>query len=411
MDENKKIPPLEKEIAFPGKFSDALSREVDLTPEVLSKALDGTIELMNQGYRVPAFDDHFTTKSNDVLGYWVKLWIDEKGSLKGLFEALTGEIRERVKKLDSSLIIQDNVRFGTRNNGLLTVPTAITRVDIVPQGAAVGTERFREAFAMAFASPSLIVQSDTAMIYMAKGAVDMAGIDNKEEKAGGLMSMLAAAFGLEGQAVSEEILEKLFVNQVLGSPEDVPGAMQALVKNGAAAMAAFDPSDVADAIEEIAEDAEEGEASLMPPEEKPGAALMPPEPVDEEKAALRAAAMSGLLATPGLDKEDKKSIQSLFDEIHKTSGNFMLAFNSAKSVVGFRSKDPAVIALNSAKPKAAASPAKRKVNKRPQTEEEKNFEVAMSAANPLIEALEKSGRLGQAKDAKEGQGTATSAIV
>ena len=392
------IKPLEKEIAYPGKFSDALRREVDLTPDVLEEALGGTLSLMAEGYRVPAFSEHFTTNTNDLLGYWTKLWIDDKGSLKGLFEALDEDIRERVKKLDSSLIIQDKVQFGTRSNGLLEVPSAITRVDIVPQGAAVGTERFREAFAMTFGSPSL-VQSETAMIYMAKGAPEMKGDEKKkEETSGGLMAMLATAFGLDGQAVSEEILEKLFVNQVLGSPEDVPGALEQLVKHGAAAMSAYSAEDVAEVVEDLADGAAMGGDNGA--DAKTPAALMPAEPVDEEKAMLREAAMSGLLATPGLDDEDRESIKDLFGQIKESSG-FVMAFTAAKRLVAFRAKDPAVVALNSAKPAVAARPAQRKVNNKPETEEAKNYRVAMSAENPLVAALEGAGKL--PKENVEGQ--------
>lgn len=389
MADESQIAPLVKEIAYPGKFSDALNREVDLTPKVIRQALDGTLKLMAEGYRVPGFNDHFTTSSGDVLGYWTKLWIDEDGSLLGLFEALDDSIRARVKKLDSSLIIQDDVQFGTRSNGLLTVPTAITRVDIVAAGAAVGTERFREEFAMAFSQSPNHLTSKSAVIYMAKGAI-MADEKEPEEKAGGLMALLAAAFGLEGQEVGEDVLEKLFVNQVLGNPEDVGMAMLNLVKDGAAAMAAFG-ADEEEVVEELAENLADGdEAALMPPED-PEAAMAAPE--DEEKTALRAAAMSGLLSTAGLDEDDKASIQTMFDEIFASSKNFMLAFNSASSLVKFRRKDPAIIALNTSKPSSRVAPAKRKSTEKPKTEEQKNFEIAMSSANPLVAALEKSGKL------------------
>jgi len=368
------VEPLKKEIAYPGQFSDALGREIDLTVEILREALNGSLQLIEAGYRIPGYNDHFVTDSDSLYGYWSAVWINDEGSLEGLFVALNNEIRAKVKKLDCSLVIQDEVKFGTRDKGLVTAKMAITRVDIVPNGAAVGTARFKEEAAMAFSFNSEKLSSKAARVYLAKG--EKMETDNKEEaaKSGGIMSLLAAAFGLEGIEASDDLIERLFINQVLGNPDDVGAAMSALVKDGAAAMSAFGAEDLEEALEDVAEEETLGTMSLEGEEA-----------VAEEVASLRQLAMTGLCQ--GLSEADSAAVHEMQSDIFLSTRNFEASFKAAEKIATYRRGNKVVAALNTARPSSKAKRVERKTNKKPETEQERNFRIAMSSENPLTKAL------------------------
>jgi len=249
-------PPLLKEVAFPGKFIDALSQEVKLTKESLQDVVLGTLKLMAAGLRIPCFSSHFTDDSKELLGYWSKVFMNGS-SLNGLFDALNQSSRELVEQIDSSMVVEENVTFGTRW-GVLTVPIAITRIDAVPQGAIVGTKGFQESFSRSvkysskkrfrlFAKESSMpaeVQPEEKPEVEEKPDVETEEKEvKKEAKPMNLMGMLGAAFGLADEKVKPEVLEKLFASQVLGLQDakeaDILEAVKALVKNGAKAMSAF----------------------------------------------------------------------------------------------------------------------------------------------------------------------------
>jgi hypothetical protein len=135
------IKPLCKEVAFTGNFVDCEGRKVTLTEELLGQAIEGTRQLLDAGFNIRGYSSHFTDDSKDVMGTWLGLW-QEGRSIKGVFEPIDDEVGNRARHLDTSMVVEEAIDIG---NGVI-VPMAITRVDLVGQGAVVGTEGFREMF-------------------------------------------------------------------------------------------------------------------------------------------------------------------------------------------------------------------------------------------------------------------------
>jgi len=203
------IKPLVKEIAFPvSKVVDALGTEVQITPEMLAQALDGTRKLQEMGFVVRGYSSHFTDDSRDIMGEWPLLFIDEEDSLQGVFVAMNDDDRDRAKRLDTSMIVEEAIEF----NGI-TIPLAVTRVDVVGQGALIGTEKFQELFSAHRSKASLSHSSRRCFVFC---------FSNRKVAPMSLAQKLSEELGLQDGATDDEIAEAVMAR--LQKSEESPEA-------------------------------------------------------------------------------------------------------------------------------------------------------------------------------------------
>jgi len=129
---------LEKEILRPGRYVDQDGQELFLTTESIRAYVNGTQELISQSFRVNAFPDHETSNSKDRQGRWIKVWQDDRGCARGWFLPASQRAEKLALENDSSAVLVDDFDLGS-----FKVKAAMPRIDIVPQGAVIGTESFK----------------------------------------------------------------------------------------------------------------------------------------------------------------------------------------------------------------------------------------------------------------------------
>lgn len=362
--------PLEKEIAYPGTFVDAYGNRVTLRPDDYSKALAGTRQLIDAGFKIRGFTSHFTDDSKDVVGTWHCLYLLPSGRLRGVFQPRTEEMRQLALGLDTSVVIEEDVQLP---NGVV-VPMAITRVDIVPQGAVVGTEPFAE-----------FVRSRSAAVALSRRVLLAAACEEKSMK-GSMMRALAAALGMDvAGELNEEAVEKAVIDSLGLADATDEEKDQALSRAFAKAFAQ--------------EGEGEDEASMSDE--------APPAPESQEAPKSESAEMSALskriakleddkvaaLVAP-LKTEEKKRVMSRFSALRSAAG-FDMAFDVAADLVGAMTKsDPITTALSSAAggSRGTAADTPRRTNQKP--EDAKHEEVKTK----LVAAMQR--RLGTPAQAK-----------
>jgi hypothetical protein len=128
-----------KEVARVGRYVDQDGKPVLLTHALLTRAVEGTAHLYGEGFHVRAFLGHDTDHPGDIVGTWHGLrFLPDTGSLWGVVEAHGDERAEIIAPLDTSIVLETGVPLP----GGASAPCAITRIDVVDQGAVMGTAPF-----------------------------------------------------------------------------------------------------------------------------------------------------------------------------------------------------------------------------------------------------------------------------
>lgn len=354
--------PLEKEIAYPGTFVDAYGNRVKVTRELCAQALEGTRQLIEAGFKIRGFTSHFTDDSKDVVGTWPCLYLLEKGSLRGVIQPRNEEMRQLALGLDTSMVIEEDVQLP---NGVV-VPIAITRVDIVPQGAIVGTEPFAE-----------FVRSRPAAVALSRRVLLAAACEEKSMK-GSMMRALAAALGMDvAGELNEEVIEKAVVDQLGLAEASDEEKEQALAK-------AFGKAFMEGMPEESEEPASMSDEAPAPADNQEAAA---PKGENAEMSALsrRIAKLEDDKVTSlvaGLKAEDKKRVMSRFSAIRAAS-DFDLAYDTVSDLVSAMTKtDPVTAALSNAAggSRGTAADTPRRTNTRGKDAQEEEAKKRLIAA-------------------------------
>lgn len=316
---NLPLPPLLKEVAFNGTFVDAYGREVELTPDLLNKAIDGTAQFLAAGGYVRGYSSHFTDDSNDILGDWMAVFSEPRpdGSLsvKGLFTPASDDPsdRARLKKLDTSIVVEEDIDIG---NGV-KIPLAITRIDLVGQGAVIGTAPFRELF-------QRFETTRQRAAAMCSRRVLLSAAPKQRKNAMSMNKRLARALGLEVEdAMAEEAIEAM-IEEKLGL-QDIPEEEKeaAMAK---ALRAAFMP--------EEKEEAAAPEAKAACADEKAEDYAEMARAMSAQKKeieALQGDKLDTLLSRVG-DDGQRRQIKGLFSKLRDKAG-FELAYESARAQV------------------------------------------------------------------------------
>lgn len=223
--------PLIKEVARTGLFYDMDGRPVDITRGLISDLIAGTRDLMSHRFRVQGYTSHMTSDSKDILGHWAGFF-RVGDSLYGVFNPRDKAAAEMVKPLDCSMVVEEGIEFDG-----VSIPLAMTRVDIVGQGAVIGTAGFQEF-------PAQMGRSLRAVCcFQRRGVKQM----NR------FMVALAMALGLQDSATPED-MEQAIVNKMgleTMTPEEQNAAMTA------AFASSMNPEALADILREAAADPEE----------------------------------------------------------------------------------------------------------------------------------------------------------
>ena len=314
MTDEDKPRPLLKEIAVPGVYQDMTGLEVDLDKATLSRAVEGSQTLMERGFRVLAYSSHDTNDSRDVLGRWDALYLDDRGHLLGVFQPLTDDARRLALELDSSLVLEEDVPLA---NGE-AVAEAITRVDVVGQGAVVGTAPVRSRQQPLGARRRVL---------LARGEDAMPADDIEKKPAPSTLARaLARTVGLSDDSTVEDIEAHLLETlELVNMAED--DRAEALAARLARAFGAEDV--VADEVEDI-EDIEDIEAEEAPVEAARFAQLQ------AQVAQLQADKVGALFSRP-LPKAEAQAIRAQFERLQDVAG-FELAYETARSQVALLSR-------------------------------------------------------------------------
>ncbi|MDF1667835.1 MAG: hypothetical protein P1V97_39220, partial [Planctomycetota bacterium] len=131
---------LQKEILKVGRYVDQNGQEIILTVENIAAFLEGSEQLLVNHFRINGFPDHETVNSKERLGRWVKFWQDENGSGRGLFDPKDEKARKLALENDASAVLWEGFDLGEEQ-----IDFCMPRIDIVPQGAVIGTEPFKPA--------------------------------------------------------------------------------------------------------------------------------------------------------------------------------------------------------------------------------------------------------------------------
>lgn len=176
---------LKKEICRPGRYVDEDGFEFEPSAEDLVEYVQGTKELIASGFRINGFPDHSTNKSTEKLGEWLKVWIDDDARVWGLFEPKDAEAEKVALQNDSSAIYVDGLDLGE-----MQIKRAMPRIDIVPQGAVIGTEPFQRV------SQALANRFKAARVFAAAAC--------QKEKTMKSRLALLLSHALMGEAVDDE---------------------------------------------------------------------------------------------------------------------------------------------------------------------------------------------------------------
>lgn len=343
------VAPLRKQVAYAGRFVDATGQKVELTPERFRDAVRGSQRLLDAGFKIRGFTSHFTDDSRDVLGTWTGLWA-AGDSLGGIFEPHSEEARQLALDLDSSMVLEEDVQLPSGE----VIPLAITRIDIVPQGAVFGTSRFEEfARYVAKGRPLAALSSRRVLIQAAMKEKEPA---MKPE----LTKALAAALGMDvaGEIDESQLVEMLDEKLELQDGED---REEALARAFARAFA--DPSSESE--EKMACDAPaKSEMQTEDPEAKAQMSALRAEvrQLQDDKA-------NAMLAT--VDAKDRKRLFSRFTALRDKAGP-ELAFETLSDLVGAQAKaDPVGAKLSSLAGRGAAVTTPRKEGAARNSDEEK----------------------------------------
>lgn len=352
--------PLRKQIAYAGRFVDVSGQEVELTPERFREAVRGSQRLIEAGFKIRGFTSHFTDDSRDVLGTWTSLWA-AGANLGGVFQPHSEEARQLALDLDSSMVLEEDVALP---NGEV-VPLAITRVDIVPQGAVVGASRFEEFRRyVAGGRPSAALSSRRVLL---SAAAKEERSDMKPE----LMKALAAALGMDvaGEIEESQLVEMLDEKLELQDGED----RQEAYARAFGRMFA----DESECKSEMQTDEAEDKVEMQDEA---------PEPVKAEMSAMRAEIRSlqddkanAVLA--GIDGNERKRLFSRFSTLREKAG-FDLAFETLSDLVGAQQKaDPVSTKLSGFAGRGAsvATPRKQPPGRTSESDEERAIKTMRAA--------------------------------
>jgi antitoxin component HigA of HigAB toxin-antitoxin module len=194
------VKPLFKEIGFPVRTVDATGKPVELTAELLKKAIQNTKYLRTLNFHVNCYDGHFKYENKDIKGEWTDVtWIDDKAY--GVVIPRDQEAREYIKKHDTSMVIEFDVNI----NGEV-IDMAITRIDIVGQGAIVGTGNFQEPEDFQFKN---YLNSVSQAFGRTPGAVYFCYSNNKGKQSM-LLQLMAKALGLPAESTEDAVLAAMY---------------------------------------------------------------------------------------------------------------------------------------------------------------------------------------------------------
>lgn len=351
--------PLLKEIARPGTFTDAVGTTITFTPEDLGDLVQGSAQLMDAGFRVQGYTSHFTDDSRDVLGTWLDLSLDDRGCIMGVFQPFTEEARTLAMRLDTSMVAEEEIHIADG----VSVPRGITRVDIVPQGAIVGTASF------------VALARKKGRRFFGFGSSISPEAPKEEEKhvanePSMLMSVLAKATGMAEGSSFEDIEAHLTESlQLLGMAEDE--GMEAMANVFAKAFMPDTPEEYPEPKEEAKPMSSETDADA----EERGAMAAEISDLQEDK-------FEGLFSDEMPDK-DKKEIKAQFSSLRKSGVAFSVAYGISKSQVALLSRALRVSPINAAPP-ANAQVAARKSQSPDDAKETKRLQFSQSLAKAAI---------------------------
>lgn len=199
---------LEKEILRPGKWVDESGTAFELTKEDIAEFVAGTETLRAAGFRINAFPDHETRSSTAKLGVWNRVWQDEGGSARGEFEPRNAEAEEIALENDSSAFLVEDFDLGA-----FQVGKSMPRIDVVPQGAIVGTEPFK---------PLSLKLAAGLSVGRVRAAVAAAAPTKKEVPMSKLAHLMSQALGMpEGEEIDEErVIAELSLRGLRGLMSD-----------------------------------------------------------------------------------------------------------------------------------------------------------------------------------------------
>jgi len=349
-----RIKPLLKEVAFTGEFVDCMGREVNLTEELFQDALEGTQKLMDAGFNVRGYSSHFTDDSNDCMGTWRMLW-EDSGSLKAIFEAIDEDSRARAKALDTSMVVEENIDLG---NGI-SVPLAITRIDIVGQGAVVGTEEFKELFSRYQSGRQRATALPSRRCLLSRTVAP--------QKKGGEMKLslkrgLARALGLSIDAdVSDELIDGM-IEQKLGLQSFADGEKEAEMSKALSRHFMPEEADEDEKAELMPEKGEKKVEAMAEENEKAAEMSAQLARQSKEIESLQDDKVNVLLDR--IPEEKREAIIGQFARLRKAAG-FELAFESVTGQVNAYADSPIAALSKFRSPgalKVADRPATKKAN-------------------------------------------------
>jgi len=378
-----RIEPLQKEVAYPGQFIDAFGQQVDLTPELLSKALKDTQLLQQHGFRIAAYTSHFTVDSADCVGYWPKLFQDDKSHLHAVLEPVSEEMRKLAMPLDTSMVLEEGVEMGTKD-GVIKVDMAITRIDVVPQGAVVGTEKFRE-LQTAFSQGKRPIKSEKTFLF-GYGAKETKNMDEKKT---------------DNDENEVEINLSASLSEMLGLPTNLPDK-NTVIKDKVKRLMEGDVTtngnpEKKDSKKNLAYDDEEtkdGDTALM--KGKKGSDMMkeckgtsglsqPQSELHERINELENDKFETLFSANSVPEGDEKTIRASFLALREKAG-FQLAFGVASDTVAIASRNATPTSPSA--PTTALSAGVR-VAKRPDQGKGKADPIALAKKSPTLLAADK----------------------
>ena len=351
-----RIKPLHKEIAFTGKFVDCEGREVNLTPELFDNAVSGSQNIMDAGFSVRGYSSHFTDDSKDIMGTWRMLWSEGK-SIKAVFEAIDEESRNRAKHLDTSMVVEENIDLG---NGVI-VPIAITRIDIVGQGAVVGTEKFKEMFSRFEAGRQRAAALSSRRCLISQSVAPQPKGPKMKLS---LKRGLARALGLAVDGEADETVIEAMIEETLGIKDMDDDGKEAEMSR--ALSRHFSTEDKEPEAELEAEDGDKKAEMMAGSDEKTAEMSAQLSRQQKEIDSLQDDKVDGLLQS--VPAEKRESIKAQFSRIRKVGG-FDVALETVNSLVDAYRESAPVSALSQFRNQNPTRVADRpKTSKQPQGE-------------------------------------------
>lgn len=209
--ERPTMPLLRKELVYPSSFLDQDGRLFEVDADEIRELVKDTNELMATGFKVRGHTSHDTNDSRDVLGTWERFEVDEDGHLWGDFRPRNEESKQLAEDLDTSIVVNADISLP----GGKTHPQAITRVDIVPQGAAFGTRGWIELARMRARTTQ-----EKTMSKLQRALARALGMEDSEPSMEDLEAAVIDALDLTGSEDESMVEQMSRAMKFRGSTED-----------------------------------------------------------------------------------------------------------------------------------------------------------------------------------------------